>query len=440
MFEKVVLVKPPEQSTFNFGTFSLATLAAAIRDAADVSIEDATELSLDHASARALSLKPDLLGVTVMGTASVKPAVDFIRQIRRDESRNSRRRARVTIVCGGHGASCMPANLLDAGADAVVMGEGEVTLRDMVGNGITLGAHGIACRHGGQVVVGPAQKLVFPLDRLPIPARDLMPDPPDGVHLMETSRGCPHDCAFCETTRFYQRHWRPYSPERVVEEVKRLVEDHNAWIIHFADDNFAANRKRVLRICQLLKEQVSLPAFFMASARADDLLADPALLPAMAEGRILRVAVGVETLNSSTSWRVGKFITADTYRAVFQRMRELGIFSMASLIVGLPGESRVERERAVELTVQVGPDSAQFVPFQPLPGIPLARCHDCTGVKPDDLRDANAFTAAFFRHRHVHERLKSAAQGGGVLGLLARGTLENRLLVRPHSDLTSDKG
>ena len=114
-----MLVKPPERSTFNFGTFSLATLAAAIRDAADVSIEDLTDLSIGDASARVLSLKPDLLGVTVMGTASVKPAVDFIKQLRLDQSSDSRQRERVTVVCGGHGASCMPADLLDAGADAV---------------------------------------------------------------------------------------------------------------------------------------------------------------------------------------------------------------------------------------------------------------------------------------------------------------------------------
>ena len=425
MFRRIALIKPPERSIFNFGTFSLATIAAAVRDAATVSIEDATDLPIDQASARMLTLKPDLVGVTVMGTASLKPAVHFVRQLRFDESSDSGSPAKITVVCGGHGASCMPVDLLEAGADAVVIGEGEVTFRDIVENGIRPGAHGVACRVNGRLVIGPVQKLVFPLDRLPFPARDLMPEPPDGVHLMETSRGCPHDCAFCETTRFYQRRWRPYCPERVAEEVRRLVENHDAWIIHFADDNFAASPTRVLRICQMLRQRNALPAFFMASARADDLLADPDLLPAMAAARILRVSVGVETLNASTAARVGKFISPDTYQTVFQRMRELGIFSVASLIVGLPGESRMEKDRSVELTVRVGPDSAHFVPFLPLPGIPLTRRHDDREVKPEDARHACALTTAFFQRPEVQARLKAAVRRGSVLGLLARGTLEN---------------
>jgi radical SAM superfamily enzyme YgiQ (UPF0313 family) len=211
----------------------------------------------------------------------------------------------------------------------------------------------------------------------------------------------------------------------VAEEVRRLVENHDAWIIHFADDNFAASPTRVLRICQMLRQRNALPAFFMASARADDLLADPDLLPAMAAARILRVSVGVETLNASTAARVGKFISPDTYQTVFQRMRELGIFSVASLIVGLPGESRMEKDRSVELTVRVGPDSAHFVPFLPLPGIPLTRRHDDREVKPEDARHACALTTAFFQRPEVQARLKAAVRRGSVLGLLARGTLEN---------------
>jgi radical SAM superfamily enzyme YgiQ (UPF0313 family) len=424
MHRRIVLVKPPERSVFNFGAYSLATVAAAVRDEAEVWIQDATSLPLGEAAAGVLAIQPDLIGVTVMGTASAGPVSDFVRRLRAEEGVLPGSRGGIPLVCGGHGASCMPAPLLDAGADAVVIGEGEVTFREIVCHGIQPGAPGAACRAGGRTVAGPPQKLIFPLDRLPAPGRDLMPEPVGGVHLMETSRGCPHACAFCETTRFYHRRWRAFSPERVGEEVRSLVEDHEAWIIHFADDNFAASPKRVLRICDRLRGQ-ALPAFFMLSARADDLLADPDLLPAMAATRMLRVSVGVETLSPEVAWRAGKPIGIDTYRAVFHRMRELGIFSVASLIVGLPGGDRTERQRSVELVVEAGPDSAQFVPFQPIPGIPLACGCGTTEVRPGDIRDAEAFTASFFQHPKVRSRLEAAVSKGGVLGLLARGTLEN---------------
>ncbi len=410
----IVLVKPPERSNFNFGTFSLAALAGAVRDLAEVRIEDATALDLPTAAASALAGQPDLIGITAMGMESVDPVARLVRHLRAARPERA-------IVCGGHGATCAPAALLESGADAVVIGEGEVTFRGIVENGIRPSAPGAMCRVNGSTVSGARQRLIDPLDQLPFPARDLMPAPRDGVHLMETSRGCPHGCGFCETTRFYQRRWRAFSPRRVVEEVARLVEDFDAWMIHLADDNFAADAARVLEICRALKEG-PLPVFFMASARADDLIRDPRLLPAMAEARILRISVGVETLDLETGANIGKPISFDTYRTAFMLMRELGMFSVASLIVGLPGESPAGRARAVELAIEAGPDSTHFVPFQPLPGIPLASRG--AEIRPEDIRDARAFTMAFFRHSRVRARLRAATRRGGTAGMLASATLE----------------
>jgi radical SAM superfamily enzyme YgiQ (UPF0313 family) len=193
-------------------------------------------------------------------------------------------------------------------------------------------------------------------------------------------------------------------------------------VVHIADDNFTASPRRVVRLCRAL-EGVSLPAFFIAFARGDDLLSDPDLLPAMAAARILRLTVGVETLSLDMATRIGKPIGPETYREVFRRMRELGMFSVASLIVGLPGEDPEVRRRSVELAVEAAPDSAQFVPFRPLPGTPLAE--DRADARPADVCDACEFTEEFFRHREVRARLRKAADHGGVQGLLAAGALEH---------------
>jgi radical SAM superfamily enzyme YgiQ (UPF0313 family) len=421
MKSKVLLVKPPELSPFNFGTFSLGVLGVAVRHLADVSIFDATDIPVSQAAAEVWSRRPDLLGVTVMGLNSVRPATDFIRCLKDGVGDNKN----TPVIVGGHGASMMPAPLLQAGADAAVIGEGELTFQQIIENGIQAGAPGVACLVENNLVIGPPQTLIHPLDLLSPPARDLMPSPPNGIHLMETSRGCPHACTFCETTRFYGRRWRPYSPRWVLAEVKRLVDDYDAWIIHFADDNFAASPNRVRTICQGLQNEM-LPAFFMVSARADDLVADPNLLPDMAAARILRITVGVETLDRETASEVGKPIPRQTYEEAFRRMRELGIFSVASFIVGLPGEDPVVREQSVKLAVEVGPDSAHFLPFLPLPGIPLALGHSGFDPDPTAVRDAYEFDQAFFQHQLVQARLKEAAASDGIRGLLARATLENR--------------
>lgn len=429
MNAKVVLVKPPERSAFNFGAFSLGVLAASVRHLADIAIVDATDLPNPAAIAAVCAHRPDLIGVTVMGLQSVKPAVAFIRDLCQGLAAQGAPLTHVPIIAGGHGASMLPAPLLTAGAATVVIGEGELTFQQILAHGLCPAAPGTACLVDNRVVLGPPQPLIRPLDRLPLPARDLMPAPREQIHLMETSRGCPHACSFCEATRFYGRRWRAYSPERVVREVQHLVDECDAWIIHFADDNFAADPKRVLRICELL-QGVSLPAFFMASARIDDLIADPALLPAMAAARMLRISVGVETLNPAIAAAVGKPLTLDICRQTFSRMRDLGIFSVASFIVGLPGEDLDLRTRSVELAVAAGPDSAQFLPFLPLPGIPLAAGREGSDPATADVHAAQAYTQAFFDHPIVQHRLQTTVAQGGVVGMLASGVLNNRGKIR----------
>ncbi len=418
----VVLVKPPEQSRFNFGTFSLGVLAASVRDLAVIHILDATDLTLDATVDHIDALEPDWVGITTMALSSLSPATKLIKSLKP-------RVPQAWIIVGGHGASMLPRIPLEAGADAVVTGEGEVAFRRLMEKGIELDSPGVGQLIDGALRTAPKPPPIRPLDKLLPPARDLMPKPENQVHLMETSRGCPHDCRFCETTRFYGRRWRYHSPQRVADEVRHLVSDVGAWIIEITDDNFGASRRRVLQICERLTNQ-ALPAVFLLSARADDLLARPELLPAMARARMLRISVGVETLSPKLARSAGKFIALDIYRELFNKMRNLGMFSVASFIVGLPGETSAERERTLRLALSAGPDSAQFVPFYPFPGVPLAEGYSGCDPSPDAIAAAARLTAEFYNADEVRNRLLRAAQGGDVRASLAQGTLEKYAVAR----------
>jgi anaerobic magnesium-protoporphyrin IX monomethyl ester cyclase len=424
MKKRVILVKPPEKSYLNFGTFSLGVLAAAIRDLAYVSIIDATNLTLEDTVDKIILHRPELVGITVMGLPSVYPAIALIEILRKKSKINSTKLKLPTIIVGGHGASMTVEHLLKNGADAVVIGEGELIFGQILKYGIRTGSPGLACLLNDKIIVGPKQMLIRPLDKLNFPARDLMPPPPNGVFLMETSRGCPHNCGFCETTRFYGQIWRPHSPDRVLAEVRQLVNRYNAWIIHFADDNFIVNRRRLLEICKRLSK-IQLPAFIMVSARADDLISSPEIIPAMASARILRVTVGVETLESDLSVIINKPISIEVYREIFKRMREFGIFSVASFIIGLPYETGDMRRRTLDLAIATGSDSVHFLPFLPLPGIPLQSNKGLYDPDPADVRDANVLNHNFRQNKIIHKRLESAVQSGGIRGLLAKATLNH---------------
>ena len=424
MLPTVVLVKPPEQSRFNFGAFSLGVLAAAIRDISRVHILDASSLSLSEAADQILNLSADWIGITTMSLTSLPPVAGLIKMLHQKDTR-------ARIIVGGHGASMLPGHPLEAGAHAVIRGEGELAFRDLLLRGIRQTSPNIVWLEDGRLIENPKTELIEPLDSLKSPARDLMPPPVNQVHLLETSRGCPHDCSFCETTRFYGRRWRPMSATRVARDVKDLVENYGAWIIEVTDDNFGAGRKRVFQICDLVQKQ-ELPAFFMVSARGDDLMADPDILPAMAKTRMLRISVGVETLSPKLAQNIGKKIELSVYRDLFNRMRELGMFSVASFIVGLPGETSKESTESLELAIQAGPDSAQFIPFYPFPGIPMAKYSPEADPDPESVTMAEQLTTSFYSNDEVRQRLEQAAMMDGIRATLARGTLEKRVVPALH--------
>ena len=93
---KIVLVKPPEKSSFNFGSFSLAVLAAALEDIATLRIIDATTMGTGDAAREILAESPGLIGITAMGPSSVPSVVALMRALRDNGFSGS-------IIAGGHG-------------------------------------------------------------------------------------------------------------------------------------------------------------------------------------------------------------------------------------------------------------------------------------------------------------------------------------------------
>ncbi|MGD2247301.1 MAG: radical SAM protein [Candidatus Methanofastidiosia archaeon] len=413
---RITLVKPPENSKLNFGTFSLAVLAAAVRDIAEVTIVDTTHFDIDAAVDHTLRTRPNIIGITTMGLASVKPAFAFIKSLRTAYEG--------LLLAGGHGATMSPGLLLAAGADAVVCGEGEKTFKEILQKGVSPRIKGLALLHKGKIVKTPPRELINPLDVLPQPAYDLIES--SDMVLLETSRGCPHACTFCETSRFYHCVWRPRSPEVVARDVQQITKE-GATIIHLVDDNFTASPKRALRICELLQKG-DLPLFFFFSARTDDLLKIPELIPALARAHFLRAGIGIETLEPELAHTIKKPILFEQHCHAVTAMKKVGILVVASFILGLPGETEEMRERCVDLAVKVGVDAAHFVPFQPLPGTPLEKGDGLP--EPWAVKAAAEATNQFRCHPVVLNRLLEASKETTVRGMLARAGLARQ--VREH--------
>ncbi|MDL5501666.1 MAG: radical SAM protein, partial [Candidatus Methanoperedens sp.] len=127
--------------------------------------------------------------------------------------------------------------------------------------------------------------------------------------------------------------------------------------------------------------------------------------------------MGVETVNPELAKSIHKNITFDQHKKAFAALREAGIFTVASFIVGLPGETKKMRSSYLDMAVDIGADAARFLPFQPLPGTPM---ESGTG-EPEPLCTEYAvrITREFERHIAILDRLLEAAEKPDVRGMLA---------------------
>ena len=424
----VTLVKPPEQSSLNFGCFSLAVLASAIEDIASVKIFDATNFKPEKAVQTILTSRPDILGITAMSISSVEPISNLIRLLRKNGFQSK-------LIVGGHGASVLPQPLLESGADAVAYGEGEQTLREVILQGISDNIAGLVLMREGKILKTSPRKLID-LDTLVIPANKWISTPKDALYLLETSRGCPHKCRFCETSSFFRHTWRSRSPEKIVEDIETLV-DRGALIIQITDDNFTADPKRAIKICNELENR-NLPLFFVFSARSDDLLSNPELIPALAKAKFLRAAIGVESPNEEISQQIGKGISLELHKRAFAVLRKSGIYTVASFIVGLPYETEQTRQNYVDIACELA-DSATFVPFLPLPGTEMANEAGSVKSQPWSVECATRLTREFRQNPKNIERLLQAAQEPSIRGMLAKRSLKKRITENSLNNQVVDK-
>ena len=165
------------------------------------------------------------------------------------------------VVMGGYHPSALPREVLKTPfVDAVIIGEGELTFRDLVLQGPSRDVAGLALKIDDEVVFTPERDLIEDLDSLPLPLRSIRPsrfgEPGDDytIDTVYTSRGCPMTCSFCANDVVNKR-WRPRSPEHIVAELAKLHDPKRKRFVKLWDANFLTDVKRIEDLCDLLIER-----------------------------------------------------------------------------------------------------------------------------------------------------------------------------------------
>ena len=319
------------------------------------------------------------------------------------------------------------ADYLDRGADAVILGESEQTLRELTdrwADGVPwLDVAGIAFRNGHEVEANPKRPVLRDLDTLPLPAWDLIDVAPyraiwkasQGYFSLNvaTTRGCPFKCNWCAKP-IYGNRYNSRSPEHVVRELEllrdRFAPDH-LWM---CDDIFGLKPGWVQRFRDLVKAR-GLQLRYKIQSRAD-LLLESDTIAALAESGLQEVWIGAESGSQRILDAMDKGITVEQIAKARHLLAQHGVRTGFFLQFGYLGETPADVDATIAMLERLMPDDIGVSVSYPLPGTGFfEKVKHELGIKrnwsdSDDL--AMMFRQqqrpAYYKrlHRYVHKRYR----------------------------------
>ncbi len=320
----------------------------------------------------------DVVGVSVIaGYYQYRKLLKISDAINRSENKPC-------YIIGGHGPTPDPGFFLEkTQADVIVMGEGEVTIVELM-NALSVqrsfkDIKGIAFREGEQVIINDRRPLIKDIDTIPFPAYDLFPvdyyrllrEPhaagTDFVMTMLSGRGCTFKCNFCYRM---DKDFRPRSNESIIEEIRLLRERYGINYIAFYDELLMSSVERTVSLCEsFLKAELNLK--WNCNGRLN--YATPEVLDLMKRAGCVFINYGIEAMDDEVLKNMRKGLTTGQIIRGIEVTLAAGISPGFNIIFGNIGDTKETLNKGVEFLLKYD-DGAQMRtirPVTPYPGSPL---------------------------------------------------------------------
>ena len=306
------------------------------------------------------------------------------------------------VIAGGCFFGNVAEEILASGlVDAVVQGEGEITITELVSAlrdgspGSLKRVKGISYRAGEEVICTEPRELIANLDTLPMPAYDLLPvsrygqfsKNHAGLAAIELGRGCSCGCEFCVLWRQMGQHQgnrvvphlRVKSRARLLEEIRVLMDRHDRRFLGWVDPCFNAQPDAPARLAEELLRQ-GRRVGQSGWVRADYVLRDEksGALRSMIDAGLCEMYLGIERTDKEglVSLRKGN-LQNESERALWLLARKYPqVFTVGSFIYNLPGDTPAAVRRLFREAYSVPVDMTFFIPLTALPGTPYWRRED----------------------------------------------------------------
>ncbi|HEV3141559.1 MAG TPA: glycosyltransferase [Vicinamibacterales bacterium] len=357
----------------------------------------------------------------------------------------------VRVIVAGSDATDHPAVYLDAGADLVVSGEGEVTLVELLDvltertAGRVEAVRGVCYRdRAGHLRRSPSRDVIRNLDALPFPAWDLVDIARyrsiwrrhHGYHSMNlvTTRGCPFHCNWCAKPIYGQR-YSARSPRHVAEEMLRLKQTYAPDHLWIADDIFGLKPEWIERFARELEARnAAIP--FKCLLRADQVTAHVA--HALRRTRCRTAWLGAESGSQRVLDAMEKGTRVEQIANASRLLHDAGIEVGFFLQFGYPGETREDIESTLQMVRDCRPDDIGISVSYPLPGTTFyQRVQAELGQKQNWVDSSDlammyraTYVPDFYRalHRLAHTEFRASR----ALDLQRRGQIRAALASAMH--------
>jgi radical SAM superfamily enzyme YgiQ (UPF0313 family) len=345
------------------------------------------------------------------------------------------------VFVSGSDPTDHPGIYLDAGAAAVVLGEGERTIVEALacvhsgGNLCTVAGVAFTAADGAHGR-SPARPFVRALDDLPRPAWDLVDvdryrriwQRRHGYFAMNiaTTRGCPFHCNWCAKPIYGQR-YAVRSAANVVEEIAWLKADYSPDQLTVVDDVFGLQPGWVDTFARLL-EQSDARIPFRCLMRADQI--DSGVVAALRAAGCRMVWMGAESGSQRILDAMEKGVRVEQIRAAGRLLQHAGIAVGLFLQFGYPGEVWDDVQATLDLVRDVSPDDIGVSVSYPLPGTrfyervraDLGQQHNWFDSDDLALMYRGAYTPEFYRvlHHVVHHEFRCRRAAARIRALARR--------------------
>ncbi|MDI3318827.1 magnesium-protoporphyrin IX monomethyl ester anaerobic oxidative cyclase [Pinibacter soli] len=374
---KILIINPPHLSIGSrmakehLPPLGLLSIAGPLIDAGhEVKLLDADYYFLKNSQvvSQIITHEPDAIMLGHSGSTSAQPIINDITNAVRIID------PRIKIIIGGVFPTYHWQQILEQNPqiDYIVCGEGEeITLNlitALAKGGCLENTKGLAFKlNGVPIKTAPAENIKN-LDAFRV-AWELM----DGYNytywgkrkavVIQFSRGCPYPCTYCGQSLFWKK-WRHRDPQLLADEIEMLHKKYGVEVINFADENPSSNPKAWRQFLEALIAK-KMKLILVGSIRADNIVRDAEFLHLYKQAGFERFLLGIENYDEVVLERIKKAGTVSKDKQAIQLLREHGILSMATYVVGFGEERTRDFYNSLRQLLSYDPDQVQLLYVTP---------------------------------------------------------------------------